>query len=94
MMTFHAALKKDITSWTPANTTYQHFFNNWALPHSSDEINTFIVTHQLPAGVALAKAHFWTPAQAAFINQALLHDSDWAEVADDLAARLTFVAPH
>ncbi len=70
------------------------FFQQLGLPHSPEEINTFIVTHQLPAGTALAKAHFWTPAQAAFINQALLHDSDWAEVADDLAARLTFVAPH
>ena len=69
-------------------------FQQLGLGHSPQEIDHFISTHQLPAGIALAKAHFWTPAQAAFINQALLHDSDWAEVADDLAARLTFVAPH
>ena len=70
------------------------FFQQLGLPHSPDEINTFIVTHQLPAGVSLAKANFWTDAQATFIKDALLLDSDWAEVVDKLAARLTVVAPH
>ncbi len=69
-------------------------FQQLGLGHSSQEIDHFISTHQLPAGVSLAKANFWTDAQATFIKDALLLDSDWAEVVDKLAARLTVVAPH
>lgn len=67
------------------------FFQQLGLPDSPEEINTFIVTHQLPAGVPLGKANFWTPAQAAFIKQVYINDSDWVKVADDLATRLTAV---
>jgi hypothetical protein len=70
------------------------FFQQLGLPNSPQEINHFISTHQLPAGVVIARADFWTSAQASFIREALLQDSDWAEVADELAARLTVVAPH
>jgi len=67
------------------------FFQQLGLPNSPQEINHFISTHQLAAGVALAKAHFWTPAQASLIAEALLQDSDWAEIADELATCLTAV---
>ncbi len=77
-----------------SNHDLSALFQQLGLGHSSQEINQFISTHQLPAGVALAQAHFWTPAQAAFIKEALLQDSDWAEITDKLAARLTAVVQH
>lgn len=38
--------------------------------------------------ISLADADFWTPAQAAFIKEAIAEDSDWAEVVDQLDASL------
>lgn len=57
------------------------------LGQASDEgaIARFIERHRpLPAEVQLHEAPFWTPAQAAFLREALLQDADWAEVADEL----------
>lgn len=48
----------------------------------------FITTHTLPAGIRLADAPFWTPAQAAFLREELLEDADWAEVIDALDREL------
>ena len=39
-------------------------------------------------GVRLPDASFWSPAQAAFLRDALAADSDWAEVVDALSAAL------
>jgi hypothetical protein len=36
----------------------------------------------------LQNAHIWTPAQAAFIEECLVDDSDWAEVVDQLNVQL------
>ncbi len=65
------------------------FFTQLGLPNSSQDINTFISSHPLPSGTALAKASFWSNSQATFIAEALHQDSDWAEVADELATRLS-----
>jgi hypothetical protein len=42
----------------------------------------------LPEAVQLADAPFWKPSQAAFLREEILEDGDWAEVVDDLNARL------
>ena len=44
---------------------------------------------RLPDSLPLADAPFWTPAQAALLREALNQDADWAEAADELAARLS-----
>lgn len=74
--------------------TLNTFFEQLGLPATAHDIDHFIATHQLPANTLLARASFWTPAQASFIRDALLQDADWAEVADELATRLTKTATH
>lgn len=64
-------------------------FDQLGLDSSPDAIDTFISQHDsLPANVPLAKASFWTPSQAQFIEQSIASDADWAEVVDELDARL------
>jgi hypothetical protein len=70
-----------------------HSINNLfaQLGLSSDQasVEQFIRTHSpLPAGIALSEASFWTPTQASFLREELLKDADWAEIIDELNARL------
>ena len=53
------------------------------------DVDAFVAAHRLPAGVPLAKAPFWSPAQAAFLEQAIVEDADWAQAVDALATRLS-----
>ena len=53
-----------------------------------DEVDTFVATHQLPTGIKLSDAPFWSEAQATFLKQALINDSDWCGAVDALAVRL------
>jgi len=64
-------------------------FMQLGLPHTTQDINHFVTQHPLPSGVGLAKAPFWNEAQAAFLAQALVQDSDWAVVCDKLALLLS-----
>jgi len=57
----------------------------------SDEfaIQRFIKPHSpLATNIVLSDAPFWTPAQASFLREEILNDSDWAEVIDQLNAKL------
>jgi len=57
----------------------------------SDEfaIQRFIKTHSpLATNILLSDAPFWTLAQASFLREEILNDSDWAEVIDQLNAKL------
>jgi hypothetical protein len=66
-----------------------HLFAQLGLPNSDAEIEQFIHTHrQLAVTISLADAPYWTPAQAAFLREEILKDADWAEVIDQLNARL------
>jgi hypothetical protein len=38
--------------------------------------------------VLLSEAPFWTISQASFLREEILNDADWAEVIDQLNARL------
>jgi hypothetical protein len=64
-------------------------FDQLGLTSDQDAIERFIDAHSpLAAGALLADAPFWTPAQAAFLAEEIIEDADWAEVVDELNARL------
>lgn len=64
-------------------------FAQLGLPNSERDIEGFIAEHRdLRKTEALADADFWNAAQAAFLREAIEEDSDWAEVVDQLDARL------
>lgn len=57
--------------------------------NDSAAIARFIETHKpLAEDVKLHEATFWSPSQAAFLSEAIQQDADWAEIADELNARL------
>jgi hypothetical protein len=61
------------------------------LGRDSDDaaIARFIETYSpLPGSIHLHEAPFWTPAQARFLQEAILEDAEWAEVVDTLDSRL------
>lgn len=68
---------------TPPDLT--ELFAQLGLPGDEKNIARFIETHALPPEQALAKAAWWNPAQAAFLQEALENDSDWALIVDLLA---------
>jgi hypothetical protein len=59
------------------------------LASSPAALEAFLVSHRLEKGVALSDAPFWNKAQVQFLQEALQDDSDWAEVADELAMLLS-----
>ncbi|SFZ79256.1 DUF2789 domain-containing protein [Chitinimonas taiwanensis] len=73
--------------------TSQHdfagLFAQLGLPNEPAAMRAFVAAHALPAGLALAEAPFWSPAQSAFLAEALADDGDWAEVIDALALLLS-----
>lgn len=64
-------------------------FDQLGLPSEPAAIDAFIDRHR-PAslGCALADAPIWTPAQAAFLREAIAADADWALPAEWLAQAL------
>lgn len=64
-------------------------FDQLGLPSGKGEIERFVANHRLALGQALPDAPFWNKAQSAFLRDALLDDSDWAEEADELAVMLS-----
>lgn len=69
--------------------TMSNLFAQLGLPSDSDSIDAFIAAHRPLAGSStLADAPFWTPAQASFLREELAEDADWAELVDQLSARL------
>ena len=67
---------------------FSELFRQLGLPDDERAIATFLETHRLPAGVALAQAEWWTPAQARFLHEAVCEDADWAQVVEQLDAAL------
>jgi hypothetical protein len=66
-----------------------HLFRQLGLSGEAHDIDSFIATHRLENGTRLTMAPFWSPAQAKFLVQVFLEDSDWIEAADELAVRLS-----
>ncbi|MGH8493229.1 MAG: DUF2789 domain-containing protein [Moraxellaceae bacterium] len=69
-------------------------FAQLGLPSDQGSINQFLVSHELPPGISLPKANFWTPAQSCFLAEALYEDAEWAEAADEMASLLTPAPGH
>jgi Protein of unknown function (DUF2789) len=68
---------------------FSELFAQLGLPSDPNHIAQFLTLHAPLAGdVRLPDAPFWSPAQAAFLKEALLQDSDWAELADQLSEAL------
>lgn len=66
-----------------------HLFAQLGLPSDAAAIDRFIASHgPLPPATLLAEAPFWTAGQAAFLQEGLLVDADWAEVIDALNGEL------
>ena len=72
-----------------AHHHFSELFAQLGLPDDPNGIAQFLAQHRPLAGeVRLPDAPFWSPAQAAFLKEALLQDSDWAELADQLSEAL------
>ncbi len=64
---------------------FSELFAQLGLPNDDAAIGAFIKAHRpLPPEILLAKADFWTPAQAALLKEEIRQDADWAEVIDQL----------
>lgn len=60
-------------------------FAQLGLPNSAGDIESFIRHHSpLPQAEPLCKAKIWNEAQAAFLYEAIMNDSDWTAVVDKL----------
>lgn len=69
--------------------TMANLFQQLGLPSEPAAIDAFIASHSpLAPGLKLCEAPFWSPTQAAFLNEQILGDADWAEVVDQLDALL------
>ncbi len=72
-----------------ANPTMQDLFAQLGLPNAPHEMRAFVARHRpLDLAIQLKDAPFWTPSQAALIQQKLSEDSDWALLVDGLNAQL------
>ncbi|MFT7115359.1 MAG: hypothetical protein ACI9I0_000563 [Rhodoferax sp.] len=68
---------------------FSELFAQMGLPSDPQGITQFLTQHLPLAGdVRLPDAAFWSPAQAAFLREALLRDSNWAELAAQLSEAL------
>jgi hypothetical protein len=73
---------------TPSHP-FHALFAQLGLPSDAPDIAHFLAMNApLPGNVELPDAPFWSPAQATFLREALLQDSDWAELADQLSQAL------
>ncbi|MGV0953383.1 MAG: DUF2789 domain-containing protein [Fluviibacter sp.] len=64
-------------------------FAQLGLPSATAEIDAFIEHHcPLPDYCLLHEASFWTASQSTFLAEEIEDDADWAEVIDELNARL------
>ncbi|WP_269619164.1 DUF2789 domain-containing protein [Zhongshania sp. BJYM1] len=71
--------------------TMNLLFDQLGLPSEDKEIERFIVRHRpLPRGLQIHEASFWKPAQAKFLKESLDIDAEWAELVDELDARLRY----
>jgi Protein of unknown function (DUF2789) len=69
--------------------TFKDLFAQLGLPNDDLAIKHFIARHvPLRGDLRLPEAPFWTPAQAAFLREAILQDSDWVDMVDQLSVAL------
>ena len=64
-------------------------FKQLGLPYETEEVDAFIAYHRpLPDYCLLHEAVFWSASQATFLAEEIEEDADWAEVVDELNARM------
>ncbi len=69
--------------------TLHALFAELGLPSSDQDIDAFVRRHcNLDGDVRLDKAVFWSSEQADFLKKAILEESDWGDVVDQLDTRL------
>lgn len=68
---------------------FHDLFAQLGLPNDPASIQAFLTRHApIAPGLHLPHAPCWTPAQSAFLEEALQQDADWAELVDQLSAAL------
>lgn len=68
---------------------FSDMFAQLGLANDDQSIADFLIEYSpIPDDIRLADASFWSPAQAIFLREAILHDADWAEVVDQLNSAL------
>lgn len=64
-------------------------FDQLGLASGEQDIARFVSIHRpLPNDMSLPEAPCWDESQAAFLRKAIAEDADWAEVVDQLNARM------
>ena len=64
-------------------------FDQLGMPSDSNAIEMFIAKHKAATNnQPIDELAIWNPSQAEFLKQARAEDADWAEVVDELSARL------
>lgn len=73
----------------PGIHTLSDLFEQLGLDPSIEAISQFVAKHApIPSEQLLHEAPFWTPTQAAFLQDAVQQDADWAELVDQLDSML------
>ncbi|BCO28046.1 hypothetical protein MIZ03_2939 [Rhodoferax lithotrophicus] len=68
---------------------FSELFAQLGLPDDAESIAEFLAKHTaMSACMRLPDAPYWTPAQAQFLRESLLQDSDWAGLVDQLSKAL------
>ncbi|MCK2150432.1 DUF2789 domain-containing protein [Marinobacter alexandrii] len=69
--------------------TLSTLFEQLGLAADEESIEDFLTKYSpLPREIALQDAPFWSESQSHFLEEGLEEDSDWAEVIDELDARM------
>lgn len=69
--------------------TLSTLFEQLGLAADEKSIEDFVTKYSpLPREIALQDAPFWSESQSHFLEEGLEEDSDWAEVIDELDARM------
>lgn len=73
----------------PTTHHFHDLFAQLGLASDATSIRQFLAAHAPVSGdINIADAPFWSPGQAAFLREALMDDSDWAELVDQLSEAL------
>ena len=69
--------------------TLNDLFVQLGLPAEEKDIDRFIEGHSpLPDNMRLHEAPFWNHAQASFLREEVMEDTEWAELIEQLNVRL------
>lgn len=73
---------------TPSHDIHALFLQ-LGLANDAEDVDAFVDRHHpLDSGIRLDQAPFWTPAQGAFLREAIAEDADWCKAVDELDTRL------